>query len=89
MVNGIHSPVEVWVKALGRQDVAWMAVALTDEASTHIFFICNSNRLAATMADSPYGSVASAIASTRLNVGGWAAGLKRTGKSEPSEAAWF
>ncbi len=50
------------------------AVGLTGEATTHIFFICISNRLAATMADSPYGSVASAIASARLNGGVWLPG---------------
>jgi len=47
MVNGIHSPVEERVKALGCQDVAWMAVALTAEASTGICFIYISNRLSA------------------------------------------
>jgi hypothetical protein len=37
-----------------RQDVAMTAVALTGEATTHILFICISNRLAATTADSQY-----------------------------------
>jgi len=45
------------------------AVALTGEATMHILFICISNRLAATTADSQYGKVASASVSARLNGG--------------------
>jgi len=86
MVNGIHSPVEVWVKALGRQDVAWMAVALTDEASTGICFICISNRLSARRRIANTGM---SQVSERMSGGFWVAGLKRTGKSEPSEATLF
>ena len=48
------------------------AVALTGEATTHILFICISNRLAATTADSQYGCVASMDARACGEFGCWA-----------------
>jgi len=58
---------------------------LTDRAMPDIVFICISNQLSATTADSPYGCVANRDAP----VVSLAVGLKRTDKANKAERLCF